>query len=485
MSQRDQRDLGGEFVIALVALAVLVFAAIFGILLTLWSRGGADETVVMPTTDVAQLFETISVTQPTTQAPTEASPDVINTHAATVTLEVTSEISAELPDATDTLVVEVFTLPYTPTPTAVFTDTEVPPSDTPTSTSTPTVTESPTQTFTHTATATNTPSLTASPTDTLAPTKTSVPRVQPTVTTSDTPRPRPSPTQTSRPSATVTPSVTATRTPSATATETPSWTPSATSTWTPSATSTATTAPSRTPRPSPTATNTATSAHTLTPTVLPATSTPNATATFTETIEPAPTETIPPLPTLETLEPCVPPDDWILYTARFGETFELLSIAVDTPVETLLTANCRDGNSENETQLLAGDALYLPMLPRSARPPEREALIGCVDQETAYFENLEPGAVLQGDVILTGSVNTVNFWYAKIELRAVKDHDYRFVTRVRPAVINEPLATINTEDFEPGDYWLRLVVYNLRSQVPLTGVCVVPVTIRPAEDDAP
>jgi hypothetical protein len=188
---------------------------------------------------------------------------------------------------------------------------------------------------------------------------------------------------------------------------------------------------------------------------------------------------VPPLPTIETPQPCTPPDDWILYTARFGETFELLSTAVDTPVEILLSVNCR---AEDNSQLLAGDAVYLPSLPRSARPPERETLIGCVDPETALIGNLEPGAVLQGDFTPHGSADTVNFWYAKIELRRVEDRDYRFVTRIQPAVIDDDLATISTEDLLPGDYWLRLIVYNLRSQVPLAGVCVVPVTFTAAED---
>jgi hypothetical protein len=197
-------------------------------------------------------------------------------------------------------------------------------------------------------------------------------------------------------------------------------------------------------------------------------------------LEPTAPATMPPLPTLETPTPCTPPTDWILYTARFGETFDLLSTAVDTPVETLLAANCLP---DNGAALLAGDAVYLPVLPRAERPPEREAVIGCVDPETAYFENLEPGAVLEGEVTLTGSADAVNFWYAKIELRPVDEHGYRFVTRVQRSVTEGDLATIDAGDFTPGDYWLRLVVYNLRSQVPLTGVCVVPVTIRAVEED--
>ncbi len=411
MSQRDpQRDFGGEFVVALVALAVLVFAAVFGILLTLWARGNSDEMGASPTTAVVVLHETISVTfdQPDQTQPDTLTPDKPGTDAA---------------DAVDP----------TDTESAVHTPRVVtsPPSD---ETDPPAPSETTVPTRRRTATPTDAPTHTDTATDTLTPTETS--------------------SRTPKPTSTNTPTDTPTDTPTEifTETETPSITPSDTA------------APTETTVPTETASATDTGRPPLR-----------------DTAAPTADATIPALPTLETVRPCTKPDGWVLYTARFGETFDLLSTAVDTPVERLLTANCRP---EGRDDLLAGDGVYLPEMPRSTRPPERETLIGCVAPDAAFFDDIEPNSLLEGEVRLEGSANAVNFWYAKIEIRSADASQYQFVTRVRRPVEHDLLAEIDSADFEPGDYWLRLVVYNLRSQIPLTGVCVAPVTIRAPSPDS-
>lgn len=438
MSQRpQQRDFGGEFVVALVALAVLVFAAVFGILLSLWSRGDNTSTAASATTAVIQLQETISVTQPETEPPTEAATETQAQRPSptfTVTHEIT-EVIANLPDVTETESGNGDADSTARTPRSMATVT---------------------------ATATNVPATR---------TKSPTPRpVQPSVT----PTPSPSDTLTDTPEI-----------PTETATATLSRTPRPTLTSTDIPTETDTPTETATDTPSATATYTATATDTVSPTDT-ASPSANRSPTLTDAPTTVPTDdaTVPPLPTMEAVRPCALPEGWVLYTARFGESFELLGTAVDTPVEALLNANCR---TESTADLLAGDGVYLPEMPRSTRPPEREALIGCVNPNAAFFDGLEPGDVLEGVVSLEGSADAVNFWYAKIEIRSAESNQYQFLTRIRQPLEQAALAEIDTSDFEAGDYWLRLVVYNLRSQIPLTGVCVVPVTFpgSSAEADRP
>lgn len=147
----------------------------------------------------------------------------------------------------------------TPVPTQTFT-----PSPTPTDTPTGTQTPSSTPTDTDTPTATNTPSVTPSATPTHTPTETDEPSPTPLPIEPDTDTPEPSATFTS----TVTPLPTSTGTPTDTATPLP----------------TATDLPTVTPLP----TNTPT--ETLVPTATE-TNTPQPTATFTATLTPVPSNT--------------------------------------------------------------------------------------------------------------------------------------------------------------------------------------------------
>jgi hypothetical protein len=219
-----RRDLGNEVIVAIIAVGVIAFAVIFGIVLSL---SNANPTAA----------PTAPAQQPTLRFTLVI--DAQNTQTAALLAESAAQPTAtpsptSTPRPTDTdLPTETRTLTNTPRPTLTDTPTE-----------TRTLTNTPRPTFTDTQTTlthTPRPSATASPrpTDTPRPTFT------------DTAIPSPTNTETATPSRTFT--VTLTHTPRPTLTHTPR--PTFTDTPTPSSTPlppTDTPHPTRTPRPSPT-----------------------------------------------------------------------------------------------------------------------------------------------------------------------------------------------------------------------------------------
>lgn len=190
-----RRDVGSEIIAALVVLALLVFAIVFGIVLTI-----SDQNDEVPGTPEAEIVANVGTNVPT---------ELVVTEVAITEVEATATSRLVEPTSTDTATVRPSTGgAYSPTPEEVVTlvaqvATDVPPTATDTSvpTATATGTSTPTNTATQTLTATFTPSDT--------------------------------------PTATRTPSNTPSPTPTATLTDTPTYTP----------TNTATLTPTRTPRP--------------------------------------------------------------------------------------------------------------------------------------------------------------------------------------------------------------------------------------------
>jgi hypothetical protein len=141
-----QRDLGNEVFVAVVIVGVLVFALIFGIVLSLSSSLPPDGTAQSNVATLADTDEPSWTPPPTSVAeePTQTA----------------------LPSATRTAL---------PEPTATFTATDTPTHVPPTATDRPTHTATPSPTASATPTATVTPSVTATATPTDRPTHTATP----------------------------------------------------------------------------------------------------------------------------------------------------------------------------------------------------------------------------------------------------------------------------------------------------------------------
>jgi LysM repeat protein len=130
------------------------------------------------------------------------------------------------------------------------------------------------------------------------------------------------------------------------------------------------------PLPSPLPSPTPTSTPTLSPSPV-ATERPAETRAVTstlETLEPTPTATLTPAPTSTPIpeptlipgmvEQCVPPDGWVPYTVRRGDTLFSLSLAHGAGVEAIKIANCLSSEV-----IIPGDVIYLPTAPLPTPPP--------------------------------------------------------------------------------------------------------------------
>jgi LysM repeat protein len=129
------------------------------------------------------------------------------------------------------------------------------------------------------------------------------------------------------------------------------------------------------PLPSPSPLPTQTPIPILSPSPLP-TERPVETRSITstlETFEPTPTATpslTPPPPTPEPtlipgmVERCVPPDGWVPYTVRRGDTLFSLSLGHGAGVEAIKIANCLSSEV-----IIPGDVIYLPTAPLPTPPP--------------------------------------------------------------------------------------------------------------------
>lgn len=204
-----QRDIGNEFVVAIIAIGVLAFVITFAIILSLSGINPDSES------SAASSPTAIAI------APTDAQSFLSPTPAASQTPEPS---------------------PATPTPTSTLTATSTAPLPTPATPTAAQITSAPTRQSTQAAATTpaaQTPTPTPSPTSTLThtprPTQLSAAATPtPTLTLTATATPTPLPSATPTPTLTPTPSSTPTRTP--TLTPTPSLTPTHTPTLTPTPT---------------------------------------------------------------------------------------------------------------------------------------------------------------------------------------------------------------------------------------------------------
>ncbi len=458
-----QRDIGNEFIVAIIAVGILAFAVAFAIILSLSGGAGQGATATpQPTALVAQ----VSTKTATLQAD----------------IERTSE-PGEVPAAT---IVATLTISASSTPSVKITTTEpvqtsIPKTDVPATT---TVVVKPTNTSGATIQA-----LVASETPLLA-SATPIPAasatIQPTATIQVSATPIstatlwPTARNTAKP--TNTPSNTPTlQQPSATATLKPSSTPLP-----PSATFTATTTPTIKPSATPT--------HTATPQPIPS-ATPRPTVTQTPTAQPSrtplptatatniPTKTpIPPSPTssivmaatvVGTIAPCTIPDGWVSYTVRRGDTFLTIAQKAGTTIDILQTTNC----VANINNIFVGQVLYVPGQ-STATTNTSYKLDGCTDAGT-QITNLTVGQLVSGIVSIEGKATVNNFAFYKLEIRPDSGKVYTLYNSYIKPVTQGVLGEVDTRIFSPGIYWLKLTVITQDNQA--TPYCAIPLLFAPSK----
>jgi hypothetical protein len=382
----------------------------------------------------------------------------------------------------------------TPTSMATFTSTPTQsPTDTATHTNTPTNTALPTATLTDTATHTNTPTSTSTDTVTAVPTftETATPTNTPTPTATFTNTPTSTPTNTALPTATLTDTAMPTNTPMPTDTETstPTNTDTPTSTATLTYTPTSTPTDTETSTPTNTDTPTATATHIATPT---ATQTNSATTTFTPpptdlAFLPTPTPPLPASATPAMRGACVQPDGWAIYTVQPGNTLFSIGRNVGSSVTELTQVNCI-GDADLIT---TGDRLFVPHLPNSpvltGTPGSSGSSVtettggstelvplGCV-HPSAQITSPKPSQTVRGEFTVVGSATLDNFWYYRIEVRAHMATVYNVLGLFYKPVVNDALASVDTEAFGPGLFWIRVSVVDKTGGIPAVATCAIPV----------
>ncbi len=495
-----RRDIGNEVVVAIVAVLVLAFALIFGVILSL-SSSGSRGAVLAPTAVVEEpthemTHESVAAGQSTLEI------DAGSTNTAIAqTLQVGTQIVQLL---TASAQPEAATL----TPENTMLPTEVPTTEateTPANTISPTITERPTQAdstpsavpteeATETATqepATETPNiaqtleggtqivqlLTASAevfaTPDYATTATAAASV---VQASELTATRPLAQDFARTATSIAAGLGQTIQPLNT--EIPTDTPEPTNTNTPRPTDTPEPTNTNTSRP----TNTATSTNTME-------SPGQATAIALPTAIELPFDL--PIPTViigaEVL--CALPIGWTTYTVQSGDTLFSIALAVNSTVNDLRDANCL----ANIGTLPPGLPLYVPF-PIEGELPEVQAIypgatpvpgmvqmaldVGAEGCDTAGVVLTSPviGQVIETVTTIYGTADDPQFSRFEISVRPDAVEDYNLYLYVDVPVRRGALGQINPAFFGGGIHWLRLQVFDGAGSI--TGSCSIPVIFR-------
>jgi hypothetical protein len=119
--------------------------------------------------------------------------------------------------------------------------------------------------------------------------------------------------------------------------------------------------------------------------------------------------------------------------------------------------------------------------PVSTRTPIPVGGSGCL-YPPATITSPIPGAILAGVVEIRGTANIDNFAFYVIEVSTLGDNWLTVITSPTDEngdpkpVVDDILGTWNTALIDPGDYGLRLIVYDSAGNHPLA--CTIPITIQ-------
>ncbi len=181
---------------------------------------------------------------------------------------------------------------------------------------------------------------------------------------------------------------------------------------------------------------------------------------------------------------CTPPDGWVVYVVQPDNTLFSISLAVGSTVGELRDVNCL----QSVDNIFSGQRLYVPRLPVSPVAtgvvPTSEAggtqtvpgaAVGCTDASTLITAP-QPGSTVSGVFTLFGTASLANFSYYKIEIRPDFASVYNFYDRFQRPVVAGALGQVNTVQFGPGLYWVRLTVVDNTGNFPPP--CAIPLVFK-------
>ena len=199
---------------------------------------------------------------------------------------------------------------------------------------------------------------------------------------------------------------------------------------------------------------------------------------------PTPTGTLTVTPDLSaTPEACSQPPGWFTYVVQPGNTLFSIARASGSTVVELRNVNC----IFDVNQIVVGDVLFIP---REIVAPVRTGVaqvtpggmvgggrVGCVSPSVQIISPM-PAQRVTGQLTVTGTADWTRFQYYKLEIRADGASIYNFLLQQTTPVTASALGTIDTTMFQPGNYWLRLVVVDTTGNVPRDATCVIPMVIE-------
>jgi murein DD-endopeptidase MepM/ murein hydrolase activator NlpD len=166
---------------------------------------------------------------------------------------------------------------------------------------------------------------------------------------------------------------------------------------------------------------------------------------------------------------CAIPQGWMRYVVQPGDTMSQLSQRFNVHINALTEANCiTDPNNVTAGQIVFAPpgSNVTPLPPGVGNITTVPSVTGnypsydCGDP-SATITNPQAGTVLRGTFAVYGTAQHPNFSFYRLQISGGGTDGSEFLTLddIHPApVITGQLGIINTNAFEPGDYWLRLTV---------------------------
>jgi len=155
-----------------------------------------------------------------------------------------------------------------------------------------------------------------------------------------------------------------------------------------------------------------------------------------------------------------------LFTVSFIVPNLPASYFIPTPTLDLLATPTGTISADLATQL----ALTPRPLPTLGNPS------GCIADEV-IITSPKPGSEIKGLIDIKGTVNILNFGFYKYEVAPLNTDRWATITAGRNPVQDGSLGAWDTTALTPGDYQLRLVVYDNKGQT--LAPCVIPVRVIP------
>ncbi len=176
---------------------------------------------------------------------------------------------------------------------------------------------------------------------------------------------------------------------------------------------------------------------------------------------------------------CLQPGDWVVYTVQPGDTLEAVAQAVGSTAEELQRQNCLSEADE----LTPDTSLYVPRLPSSPLATAAPTAIGtalpdpvgCTSPGVRIIAPLS-GAEVTGSFNLVGAAALPPGGSYRVEIRQDTTTAYTVYSRAENSMIGGVLAVINSDLFDDGLYWIRLVILDASSTS--TQSCAIPVIFR-------